>query len=503
MKFKELILIRQPRVLIVDLNNFARYPTISVGLLAAILRNESFIVDVFSPLATGVNGVVREAPVPAWGLAAERVKFRSAMTNNPVVRAVREWATGTALHAPALARQTERVVREIADCLDKQEYDAVLVSSYLIYFDLCKQIAGVCAERNVPILLGGPYFAQPEVREEWLKIPGLSALVGGEVEPYLGELVRASIHREDLAFPGVWSNSQSNALAPPLEDLDRNPFPDFSDFPWDRYPNRIIPMATGRGCGWGACKFCSDITGSAGRSFRSRSPKNVLNEMAYQAERFDAKLFVFTDPKLNSDLDVWDGLLQSTQDRVPGARWIGAVHVDSTRPRNGLTEREFEAAHNAGMVRLTTGLESGSQRVLDLMRKGADVDVSSKAICDAAAAGISVRVTMIVGYPGETADDVLRTADYLRAHSESIERVVVNRFHIRTGTRFHREYVDDPSRFPEIPTVTNRHRLAVVEHDFGHRDKPYRRAIDQVLQAAHEVNRRPIRVTAHEFDGVM
>ena len=228
-----------------------------------------------------------------------------------------------------------------------------------------------------------------------------------------------------------------------------------------------------------------------------------MDEVEFQAKRFDAKLFVFTDPKLNSNLDVWDTLLEQMQQRAPGARWIGAVHIDSTRSRNGLTAAEFERAREAGMVRLTTGLESGSQAMLDRMVKGATVSTSSQAIRDAANAGISVRVTMIVGYPGETADDVLRTAEFLRDHADHLERVMMNRFHIRTGTRFHRDYLTAPDQFPDITNVRTQHRISVVEHDFGHREPAYRRAIDEVLKATHAINQRPLRDSAREFDGVM
>ena len=492
------------RILVIDLNNFARYPTISVGLITSILRQEGFNVDVFSPLSSGVNGVVREKPVPMWGLAMEKMKFRSAMTDHGLLLRLRKWLTTTSLHAPQLARQTSKVLSEISTRLRRGNYDAVLVSSYLIYHNLCEQIGELCQSLQVPMLIGGPYFAQPEVRSEWLGIKGLSALVGGEVDPFLAELVRTLIDKEPLdRFPGVWSDASDAPNAPPLQDLDAIPFPDFSDFPWEAYPNRIVPIATGRGCQWGACTFCSDVTGTAGRSYRSRSPQNVLDELSYQSERFGTKLFVFTDPKLNSNLDVWDALLNQLPDRLPGAQWIGAVHIGATRERNGLTSRELDAARHAGMVRLTTGLESGSQRMLDRMQKGAKLSGSSQAIQDASAAGISVRVTMIVGYPGEDADDVHRTAEFLEEHSGMIERVMVNRFHIRTGTRFHRQYEQTPDRFPEISDIRNLHQIAVVEHDFGQRSRAYRKAIDRVLLAAHRINRRPIRESAREFDGVM
>jgi len=45
--------------LVVDLNNFSRYPTLSVGALVAVLRRRGDVVDVLSPLARGVQGYPR------------------------------------------------------------------------------------------------------------------------------------------------------------------------------------------------------------------------------------------------------------------------------------------------------------------------------------------------------------------------------------------------------------------------------------------------------------
>ena len=492
------------RILLVDLNNFARYPTIPVGYLAALLRRESMLVKVFSPLATGVTGVVREPRVPLWGYWTERLRYWSAMSRRPWVRSTREWLTQTALHAPKLARQTDYVANGVEQCLKNGTFDAVMVSTYLMYRGLCGRIGELCQRHRLPLLVGGPYFAQPEVRRAWIGLPGVTGLVGGEVEPYLGEITRGMIANESLdRFPGVWTEDPEKANAPPLQDLDSVPFPDFSDFPWDRYPNRIIPLTTGRGCSWGACTFCSDVTGSAGRTYRSRSPSNVLAELEYQSSRFGTELFVFTDPKLNSNAQMWDVLLTKVPVQFPSARWIGALHIDSTRS-DELDRASLRAARRAGMVRLTTGLESGSQRVLDRMKKGTQLDVTSRVIRDAAAEGISVRTTMIVGYPGEQADDVQLTARFLEDHSDSIERVVLNRFHIRTGTRIDRAIRRRPQLFPDVLNLHERDEMSLVEHEFvGTRDPAYRRGIARVLQAAHRINRRPLRDTARQFDGVM
>jgi anaerobic magnesium-protoporphyrin IX monomethyl ester cyclase len=292
-------------------------------------------------------------------------------------------------------------------------------------------------------------------------------------------------------------------MAAPLKELDALPFPDYSDFPWDRYPNRIIPLITGRGCGWGACTFCSDVTSTAGRTFRSRSPANVLAEIEHQARKHSARQFVFTDLKVNSNLEMWRALLENFQRVAPGGEWIAAVHVGAIQP-NGLTRDELRQARAAGMVRLTTGLESGSQRVLDSMAKGTDLAVTSQFLHDASDAGISVRVTMITGYPGEDASDVEQTAELLERHHHCIERVMLNRFAIMTGTTFQRTLERDASRFPGVRDVRPEHRQAHVGHAYGPAgESSYRRAIRRLLAAAHRINRKELLPSARPFEGVM
>ncbi len=330
------------RILLVDLNNFARYPSVAIGYLTAILRAGGYEVELLAPLSTGVGGVPREPKAPWWGRLDLEFRYRTAVSRNRLLRRVRaQYAT---YRASKLARSKHSLCEEFSRRLDAG-FDAVLISTYLMYYPHCVALGEICRDRGIPMLLGGPYFAAAEVAREWMGVPGLAALVGGEVEPHLCELVRRVIMREStVGLPGVWSNDANGIglYAPPLDDLDSLPFPDYSQFPWAKYPNTIVPMITGRGCGWGVCTFCSDVTSTAGRTFRSRSPENVLAELSYQRARHNARLFVFTDLKLNSHLNVWRALASNFQREVPGARWIGAVHVGS-RGENGLTRDELEA----------------------------------------------------------------------------------------------------------------------------------------------------------------
>jgi radical SAM superfamily enzyme YgiQ (UPF0313 family) len=413
-----------------------------------------------------------------------------------------------------LLRRSRRIAHAFIRRLDTERPDIVLVSTYLMYYDLCEMIGRACAARGIPVLVGGAYFSDLEVASQWADLEGVCGLVCGEVELDFASIVRAAVRGDSLdAYPAVrTAESSGTHIEPPLQDLDALPFPDYSDFPWQRYPTPIVPLVTGRGCGWGVCTFCSDITSTVHRTYRSRSLQNVLEELTHQHERHETSRFVFSDLMLNSSREVWHGLLQRFPRIVPGAEWIASVHV-TDRDDNGLDRASLVDARAAGMVRLTTGFESAGRTVLRRMRKGTSVERTSQFVADASEAGISVRLSLIIGYPGETADDVESTAAFLEAHEQYLERVQLNRFQIMVGTAFYEEMqrstkgasgshpAGHSNGFTSL-TVNLReaqvhHRSAMVD------DRDYRRAISRLLRAVHAVNRKPIRPTASAFEGVM
>lgn len=498
-----------PHVLVVDLNNFARYPTLSVGYLAAVCRAAGMAVEVFSPLMIGLKGFRREPPPGWWGLAAERLNYLAATSRLAPVRRLR--AALVSRIASDLVHDGGALVEAFRRRLARARPDVVLVSTYLMYRE---QVAGICAacrSVGVPVLVGGPYFAQPPIVEAWAGLPGLTALIAGEVELELPALIEALLAGRELGgFQGVVAVSGTRPAAararPPLRRLDAVPFPDFRDFPWERYPNRIVPVITGRGCGWGVCTFCSDVVSTAGRTFRSRSPGHVLEEIG-RHHRDGTSLFVFTDLKLNSDLEVWQALLDGMQAVAPGARWVAAVHVDAMaahRPDNGLEGDALRRAAASGCVRLSTGLESGSQRVLDAMKKGTRIEATGRFLAAAAAAGISTRCTMILGYPTETAQDVAATVGFLEAYRATIERIKIGRFFIAHGTAFEHSLARAPAAYPRLRRLGEDAALGWIEHSFAPADRAaYRAAVLRLLGVIHRINRNPLRPAARDFEGVM
>ena len=155
-------------------------------------------------------------------------------------------------------------------------------------------------------------------------------------------------------------------------------------------------------------------------------------------------------------------------------------------------------------MRLTTGLESGSQRVSDLMKKGTRLEGISAFLQKAASVGISCRCTMILGYPGETADDVLASAKFLSEHTREIERVSLNRLQVITGTTLHRSLKRAPQKFKGFSIVREHDAMAQMDHE-NHTiaTASHRKAVMRLLSEVHRINRRPLSAGAREFEGVM
>jgi radical SAM superfamily enzyme YgiQ (UPF0313 family) len=375
-----------------------------------------------------------------------------------------------------------------------------------------KVISKLAAEQGIPVLLGGPMFNVAGTAESWRDLHGVTAVVGAEVDRSISELVDAACNGGNLLqFPGVTLPCGTRSqTAAPLRELDENPFPDFGDFPWDRYPVRIVPIMTGRGCQWNRCVFCSDIVSTSGRTYRTRSIENVLLELQEQARRHNTKNFLFLDLKLNSYPDMIRGIASELPRYVQGAEWIGTVHVD-LRADNGLSRRDLKAAAGGGMRRISFGLESGSQRLLDLMDKGCSVEANSAFIRNAHQAGLSVRCTMFKGFPGETAEDMALTAQFLREHAPYLDRVRFNEFSLLEDTPIYNAMVEQSTvnsvatdGHPKVEILKLAHRKARAEYTNRSIENPaYRKAKRDALAVVFEINRRPIRSSARQFDGLM
>lgn len=488
--------------LVVDLNNFSRYPTLSVGYLVAVLRNNDVKVDVLSPFSKGVAGYPRLTKARKRDLYYNYLKHWSAVTPNKLFKKIRA-IVKRAFH-PGGTDDKDIILNYFQELLENNP-NVVLISAYTMYLDVCHEISRICYERNIPVIIGGSAFVETEIAKLWSSIPGVSALYVGEPEFHLMKIITDLVDGKEISqHPGIYSQkSEVTQPAAPLTPLDKLAFPDFSDFPWASYPNRVIPIMTGRGCEWDICTFCSDVVTASGRSFRSRSIENVMREIKHQSSQFNAKLFVFLDLKLNSDVYLWRELILRLPSSVPKALWTASIHVDN-RVDNGLSREDLYRAHAAGLVRITCGLESGSPKILKLMAKGIKLKRLSTFLKDAYEAGVSVRMTTIIGYPNEEPEDVDLTTQFIEEHSQYIERIVLNRFTLMPNTPIERRLKSRPHDFPFIKIDGLDLHTATISHvNKKLATKDYYIAVFRLIRAIHNINQHPLKKSAQEFEGVM
>jgi hypothetical protein len=100
-----------------------------------------------------------------------------------------------------------------------------------------------------------------------------------------------------------------------------------------------------------------------------------------------------------------------------GISWHGFARFGRELLYPGFVSRLAEG----GCAMLQLGLESGSQRLLDRMGKGTRLSDASAILGHLKAAGIAAYVYVMLGYPGETAEDAERTLAFLEEHAGAID----------------------------------------------------------------------------------
>jgi len=165
-------------------------------------------------------------------------------------------------------------------------------------------------------------------------------------------------------------------------------------------------MLTSRGCGSG-CSFCL-VPQIAGTSYRARSPASVINEMQTVKDRYNIDFVTFNDEIFTYDkqrvLDICAGIKQR-KIKVP---WDCQTRVDL------ISKDLLHAIKEANCQSINFGVESANQGILNAIGKGTTVQQNAAAIRMAKEAGLSVTVSLVLGYPGETDQTIHQTIDFIK-----------------------------------------------------------------------------------------
>lgn len=294
-----------------------------------------------------------------------------------------------------------------------------IYTNLMTKFSVLKMIAA-CRAVGAKVILGGP---EPAMYAAEYLAHGADVIVVGEGELTMAELLSRGF--DDLssvlgiAFRGDHGNVVQTQPRPYIKDLDALPFPDRDAIDMDRYVRvwrehhgmGSVSLICARGCPF-HCQWCSHAV--YGNSHRRRSPANVAAELEMLLARYRPDQVWYADDVFTihrSWFLQYAALLKERRLKIP--------FECISRP-DCLNEEVVQRLAEIGCYRLWLGSESGSQRVLDAMRRDVKVeDVQAKAKL-LHRYGIQVGMFIMLGYEGETVPDIEATTEHLKISSPDV-----------------------------------------------------------------------------------
>lgn len=195
-----------------------------------------------------------------------------------------------------------------------------------------------------------------------------------------------------------------------IKDLDNVGWIDYSLAQLERYTRRVnghksISVLTSRGCPY-KCEFCNSTLMKRYKSVRFRSAQDVIAEVLYLNQQYSVTSFRIQDDIFSINRARLKEIADGLEKYHFSFRCFARV--------DNIDDDILNDFKRMGIFHLSFGVESGSQRILDLMNKGTKVEDIRRSIQLAKAYGMKCRVYLIAGYPGETIESLDETISMIR-----------------------------------------------------------------------------------------
>jgi magnesium-protoporphyrin IX monomethyl ester (oxidative) cyclase len=286
--------------------------------------------------------------------------------------------------------------------------------------NVCKIVKEI--SKSILTVMGGSH---PSVMpDETLRDENVDFVVIGEGEYTMRDLLKRLESKDDfLSLDGLAFRKDGKITVNPktkfIEALDDLPFPARHYFPMEKYFDpkkyqvspRLTPAATlisSRGCP-AKCIFCS-IHKVWGRPFRARSAENVLNEIGLLVDKYGVKEIQFADDNMTLDKKRLMAICNGIKERFPRLKWLSlGVALWA------LDEEMITSMAESGCYRIYLPVESGDQDVLTrIVKKPLLLSKIPPLLEKMRSLGMEVHGFFVIGFPGETPEQVRQTLRYAR-----------------------------------------------------------------------------------------
>ncbi|HEY0378484.1 MAG TPA: RiPP maturation radical SAM C-methyltransferase [Pyrinomonadaceae bacterium] len=263
------------------------------------------------------------------------------------------------------------------------------------------------------IIFGGSNCEGVMGAETFRQFDFIDVLVSGEGDLVFPEIVQSILASKPIrALPGVYNRhlrvlplaDQLPQNTPPVEDLDKLPVPDYDDYFEQLQASSLklpegptVLFETSRGCWWGEklhCTFCG--LNGATMAYRSKSAGRALDELTYLAGRYPGYNLNAVDNIL--DMKYFKSLMKLLAE---GDYNFGLFY----EVKSNLKKDQLQLLRRAGVKTMQPGIESFSDNMLKIMKKGVSALQNIQFLKWCAELKLRVVYNIIWGFPGESPED--------------------------------------------------------------------------------------------------
>jgi anaerobic magnesium-protoporphyrin IX monomethyl ester cyclase len=375
---------------------------------------------------------------------------------------------------------------ELQNILTQQKPSVLGVYANLMTRGSVVRILRAAREAGWKTVVGGP---EPGAYAEEYLTAGADVVVIGEGEVTLEELLpvlkdgsnEKLANVNGIAYRGEKGQVRRTAPRLQIPDIDGQPWPSRESISIERYLETwrqhhgggSVSMITARGCPY-ECRWCSHEV--YGKTHRRRKAASVVDELEWILGRYNPDLLWFADDVFT----IHHGWL--AQFAAEMKRRGLTIPFECISRADRINERAADLLAELGCFRVWIGSESGSQRILDSMRRGVTVQQVQNAVAMCKARGLQTGMFLMWGYEGEELDDIEATIQHVKVSNPDIFLTTVA-YPIR-GTAYFgaiKDHVVEPKVWAKSS-----------DRDFqirGRHSRRYYQNVDRLLRAEVELDR--------------
>ena len=327
------------------------------------------------------------------------------------------------------------------DVLNKEEYEQKLineilekdfdllgigsiVSSYPFSENLVKQAKN---RKDVPIIIGGG-LGTP-ILDLWEKNTEVDFVVASDGEKVIHRFLENYPDRDKIQkIPGLYYREDGKFIKnkPELNrNLDYISYPDWNEVDYEAFitiqrnwvnstlpkelklteKDRVLPIVATRGCPYD-CTFCYHFD----RTHRKHSIDYIIKYLTHLKESYGINVLQTWDDLIMTDRKWFMELCDEIAARNMGFR----IFSGGGKP-NFVTKEMLDKMRKAGFIRISYGIESGSQKILNIMKKKITVSQNYSAMKMTTESGIFPHANIVLGMPGETRETLKETKKFLES----------------------------------------------------------------------------------------